>query len=92
MGKNIKRDLPNVNLALRQDLLDKAAELTKAIDKDVRWLRYAKPTSQGFRIYANRISQWQVLGEIVNAVAPKYPGLATGQVVDVLCDLVNTKQ
>lgn len=66
-------------------------EASKKHGRSLSWFRFAKKTQYGYRFLANKEAQWKILQEIAERIAQKYPQYTTGQIVDLLSDLVNTR-
>ena len=75
---------------LKKDLLFTASKEVKDLGKKFAWLKFASKTkSGGYRFLGNKEKQWQVLDKIAKKVEPKHPKYTYGQIIDILCNLVN---
>ncbi|OGK20998.1 hypothetical protein A2866_02680 [Candidatus Roizmanbacteria bacterium RIFCSPHIGHO2_01_FULL_39_8] len=62
----------------------------KHMGKPIAWFQFAKKTKYGYRFLTNKEAQWKILQEIAERIAQKYPQYTTGQIVDLLSEIVNT--
>ena len=74
-----------------KELQKELAKEAKNLRKSLSWFRFAKKTKKGYRFLAHKEAQWKILQEIVKKVVNKYPDYSTGQIVDMLSELVNAQ-
>lgn len=66
--------------------------LVKRKGKTLSWLRFAKKTNTGgFHFMQNKEEQWSLLEECADRVAKHYPEKKSGEIADLISELVNTK-
>lgn len=80
-----------VNSKLTKELKKAVAEKLFILGKNASWLQFAKKTKYGYRMLAHKEAQWKILEGIAKDVHVRFPELHRGQVVDALCELVNSR-
>ncbi len=66
--------------------LKKEAEKRK---KPIFWFRYAKRGIYSYRFLKNKSEQWDLLEQIAVSLGKKYKNFTTGEIVDIISELVN---
>lgn len=73
---------------------DIVLELNKSIKsskKDIGWFQYARYSQYGYKFLKNKEDQYEILEAIANKLAKKHKNFTTGQIVDMISELVNTR-
>lgn len=78
--------MKKIVMVLKTELASKARQ----IGKPFSWFQFAKKTKYGYRFLANKGVQWNLLQDIVGRIGKKYPQYTTGEIVDLLGDIVNS--
>ena len=77
------------NTGIENELLAKLKEEAKRIGKKISWFKFAVKTKHGYRFLPNKELQWKKLEKIAEEFGQKYPQYKSGQIVDILSQLVN---
>ena len=81
---------PNQEITkLQKDLNRELTRTAKSIGRDPSWFRYARRIGIGYRFIENREKQRLVLKKVLDRVSINYPEYTTGQLADILSELVN---
>jgi len=71
---------------IKKALFRKAKEL----GRDVSWFKFAKRTKAGtWRFLSHKEGQWKALGEISEKLARTNKKYTTGQIADMIAEIVN---
>lgn len=62
-----------------------------AVGKPLSWFRFAKKhtKSEGYRFLANKEAQINILERVARSLSTRLVNLTTGQIMDILSELVN---
>ncbi|MBP6994170.1 hypothetical protein KBB12_02925 [Candidatus Woesebacteria bacterium] len=78
-------------LELLKDLYLGSLDAVTKRGKNLAWLQFASRNPHGgYKFHSDTDAQWELLSQIVEAVARKYPAIRTGEITDTLSRLVNT--
>lgn len=82
---------PGETLKLHHELLQRALRAAKSLRKDFTWFRYARWSRRGcFVPLTNRQVQLGTLNRIFIQTVKAHPEFTTGEIADMLSELVNT--
>lgn len=64
---------------------------TKSLGKDISWFKFAKKTKNGgWRFLNNKENQWDILEEIAKEIKKTNKKYTTGQITDMIAEIVNS--
>lgn len=77
------------NTVIEKVLLAKLKEEAKRLGKKISWFRFATKTKFGYRFLPNKEIQWKKLEGLAREIRQKFPQYTSGQIADMLSQLVN---
>jgi hypothetical protein len=92
----MKKQVLEIKQAVKEAKLikDIGLELNKSIKsskKDIAWFQFARYSQYGYRFLKNKEEQYEILEEIANRLVKIHKNYTTGQIVDMMSELINTR-